>query len=497
MSLTRSFTVKTASNVWVALVGFLTSVMLNRSLGPHDYGMLVLAYAAAMFCWNFVDLGAGAALSRYLPQYLAQGDEQRAATLVRVGWQALWMGLAILGLALWILAEWLAVTIFRQPHLAPFLRLSVAYFASFSILNYGQQFLQAIQSWKAESWFGALYPTLYLAGCGLGGLLGPLSVGRVLAMNVIAALLTAGILWLSLERRKRRLLSGQILSNQRDVRQACSDIVHFGTPLLFNNLVFFVMVWADKVLMSRYRSLEELTYYYVGFAFFNALLVVSKTFYTVLLPYVSQISTEGIERTRAAFRILFFAFLQLALCLSLVTYATIGPIVNLCYGPSYHVAAVACQWLLVVFILRMLINAMGLFLLNAFGLGKTSALLSTVLIGSQVGLSLLWIPRYGWLGAVWANIAAYVLYGLAMALGVRAIRQLFSWELLLGAVGIGGFTVAVSAVAMWVAPAWQFWTIPLLVGGLGWVTLTPILRDRYQWKPAWSSWGPVLRFLRA
>ena len=416
MSLTRAFTVKILSNVWTVAVGFLTSVLLNRFLSPADYGTLVLAYAAAMFCWSFVDLGASATLSRYLPQYLQQhGCGTRAATLVRTGWHCVVIGIAGFGLGLWCSADWLAVAVFRQPQLTPWLRISIGYLAAFSVLNYMLQFLQARQSWRVESRLSALYPTLYLSGCLVARLCHSLSVASVLWINALSAGLAGGILWTWLEADERRLLWGSAQPPASELRQSRSSILHFGVPLLFNNLVFFLLTWADKILLGRYRSLEEVTYYYVGFSFFNALLVVSKTFYTVLLPSVSRLASADLETTRREFGRVFYGFLQGAVGLGLVTVVWIEPVILSCYGPAYRPAIEACRWLMIVFLLRTWINAMGLFLLNVFGLGKVSALLSVILASLQVGASVALVPVYGWQGAVWASIAAYGVYGLAMA----------------------------------------------------------------------------------
>ncbi len=494
MSLVKSFAIKVSSNVWTVAVGLLTSIVLNHRLGATDYGALLLSYAAAMFCWNFVDLGIGATLSRYLPAYAALKDSPRAAALVRVGWFCLVLSLSVLSGGLWLSAGWVAVVVFRQPQLAPFIQLSVAYLATFSILNYNLQFLQASQSWVLDSWLSALYPTIYLLGCVIvAGTTGHLGVRDVLMVNAVAGILTTGLLWAVIGSEQRRVLLGPVRLTRETLREARYVLVRFGIPMLLTNFMFFLMVWADKVLVSRYRSLTELTYYYVGFAFFNALLVVAKTFHTVLLPYISRVAAETPHRMQAVFHSVFSAFFHMALGISVITFVFIEPVVKVLYGPTYGLAAAACRWLMVVFVLRFLTNAMVLFLLNAFGLGKTSTLLSVVLITCQLGGDLLLVPRYGWVGAVWAGIAAYAVHGLLMALAVGPIRRLFSWRLLIQTCGVGAATIGCVVVAARALPSLQLVTVPLIVSVVSAWSLYPILQERYGWKPAWSP-GAVIRW---
>lgn len=494
MSLLRSFAVKAFSNSWTVVVGLLTSIVLTRSLGPNDYGALLLAYAATMFCWNFVDLGMGSTLSRYLPAYTAKGQMPQAAALVCIGWFWMLVGLVVFGLGLWNLAGWVAAEVFRQPHLVPFIQLSVAYLVGFSMFNYSVQFLQATQSWMLEGVISACYPTLYLLGCVTASMVGRASISSILLINASAGALTAALVWGRLDPAQRRFLLGAPRPTGKALREAGETLVRFGIPMLLSNLIFFLVMWADKILISRYHSLTELTYYYIGFAFFNALMVGGKSFYAVLLPYISRVAAATPERLPAVFHTVFLAFFQIAVGVSVMTYVYITLVVRQLYGPTYGLAATVCRWLLAVFILRFVTSAIGLFLLNAFGRCKTSSLLSVVLITCQVGGDLLLVPRYGWLGAVWAAIVAYAVYGALMALAVKPIRQLFSSRLLMQACSIGAVTVGGVALAAHLVPSLQLVTTPVIVLAVSLVVFYPLLQERYRWKPHGSSLA-VLRWL--
>lgn len=487
MNLVSSVVVKMVSTVWVTAVGLATSILLNRLLGPSDYGTLVLASAAAMGCWHFVDLGANATLSRYLPQHRANGRPELAAGLVRVGWGCLAAGLAAGGAGMWWLSDGLAAVVFRQPSLGPLIRTSLIYFAAFSVLTYVLQVLQAVQSWWRESLASALYPTLYLAGCAVAGARpAAFTVGRVLLINAAAALLTLAVVWGIAGGDERRALRGAGAAPRAAVRQARRHVAHFGAPLLANNLLFFMLMWADKLILGRSRSLHEVAFYYVGWSFLTALVTLTKACHTVLMPSISRVAAGGNARLQTAFRMLMFWFFEWSVGVSLVVFVLIEPLVKTLYGPAYEPASRACQWLLVVFVLRTWINTMGLFLHNAFGLGKTSVALSVLLVGCQVALSAWWVPGHGWHGAVWAHIVAYVVFGSAMAFGVPSMRRLWSWPLVLGCLGTAGGMIGAAAAVGMLLPSIRWATVPAVVAAVGWAVTYPMLRDRDRWQVAGS-----------
>jgi O-antigen/teichoic acid export membrane protein len=94
-----------------------------------------------------------------------------------------------------------------------------------------------------------------------------------------------------------------------------------------------------------------------------------------------------------------------------------GPLAQLIFGPTYRPAATQ---LLPVISLGVLLGGFKAFYADlAFQLAHRTGWLVRIALPSaalNIALNVLWIPRYGVLGAAWATVAAFAL-GLALSIG--------------------------------------------------------------------------------
>ncbi len=75
-----------SSNVVVAGLSFLINVILVRSLGAKDNGLIVLTISTASMISLFFDLRFGEAVIKYVGDYLSAGDKNRALGVIVIGY---------------------------------------------------------------------------------------------------------------------------------------------------------------------------------------------------------------------------------------------------------------------------------------------------------------------------------------------------------------------------------------------------------------------------
>ena len=59
------------------LIGFPLSVIIARSLGADEYGLLSLVAAVTGFFGMFIDLGTGTAMTKFLPEHIHRDEKDK------------------------------------------------------------------------------------------------------------------------------------------------------------------------------------------------------------------------------------------------------------------------------------------------------------------------------------------------------------------------------------------------------------------------------------
>ena len=164
----------------------------------------------------------------------------------------------------------------------------------------------------------------------------------------------------------------------------------------------------DVIILQFFRPLSQVGYYVIAQIIAELVIVLSRAFQTSLLPLISRF--EGQERqaltTTAAIRhhgILTFG--------AILFNAVFGTLVILFgYGPSFRGALVP----MLILLPGMWFLGTGMVVagdLRGRGRPALSSALGGLAVAVTVGLDLLLIPNHGAVGAAFASLAAYTVFG--------------------------------------------------------------------------------------
>jgi O-antigen/teichoic acid export membrane protein len=118
----KNFSISAAGSVASALLAFGRTVLLAKMLPVEGYGRILIVLDLFAFLILFLDLRIHDVLYRFYPAFEEQGRPQAVATLLAAGLLAcLGLGLVLSG-SLFLLAPWMASTIYDAPVLGPMLQ---------------------------------------------------------------------------------------------------------------------------------------------------------------------------------------------------------------------------------------------------------------------------------------------------------------------------------------------------------------------------------------
>jgi len=446
------------------LLQFATTVLLARGLGGEVYGQYIFV-VAYMFIFSFlVDLG----LERVIAREIARTPELTG--------ELLGTGFLIRGiLSLFVAAAAIAVaTILDLPSVTWWCILVSAVGLPLTVETLLRAFFQTR--------FEMHYPyMLTLPGGLLFVLLAMLVIwnGSSLAWIFVAGLVTGTIsiavmLWIALPKM-------QVVwrVNPALLRRLWRDAWELGAM----NFIWLVALRIDQLLLYWLRDPTELGYYSVAVKLTEALNLISESAMVTVFPLLASSELAAPQRFERIYRLTLRYLIALALPIGLLVTLEGERIIRIMFGESYLAGAPALTvlgwWVFFAYTGAVYAN-----LMIVRSQQRLIVLISLVALAINIGLNLLFIPRWGATGAALATFASstgsFLLFSIAPP--SRALMRVCWVESVrpLAAVAITAFIVAM-APGVWrslvVLPSYL--VLLFALGGVGredWAFVRRLLR---------------------
>lgn len=403
------------------------SLVVARLLDPAALGLYFLALTVASLLTVMALGGFGQMLLCYLARHLADRDGAALRGTLRFGLRAVAAASLLGGAALALVAPWVAEALLHNPQVAMPLKI-VALSVPFAALELAAlNATQAFKEMKYRMWVEAvLNPTLKIVltlafvrwGWGLNGALW-------------AHVASLGVCLLAAFWSLRRCLppDREVPPPQCQPRK----LFAYAAPLWGVNVLAMLIPQADLFVLAYFRPLEEVGLYSLCTRLVGVVVGVGSLAAVgqVFAPFASELHHLGQRERLGLFsKVATLWALQLFLPIFLVGTVGAGAILGI-FGDAYRPAAPALVLLLVGQLLFVLGGPAGELL--SMG-GKTRLLLldSCGVLVAQVVLGVLIIPRWGLMGAAFANGAALAGVKLVQALQAyhhQGIHPLSRWML--------------------------------------------------------------------
>lgn len=318
---------------------FLLTPFIVHQLGPNEYGLWVLAGSVVAFS-ALLELGIGAAVTKYVAEHLARDELRQAREIVATGlsiYAALGFVTVTLGLA----------TAMAFPHLfdlPPDERAEASWLVALMGLAAGVAIpsatgfavLQGLQRYDVQNLIGTAGTLLsamatvvvLLAG---GGLLAMVAVNVPVTMLTFAASMVA----------IRRLAPELGFSWRGARRSLVRQIISFSAALFVSRLAGHMKTKSDEIVIALFLPLSAVTPYALARRLTRVAVIAAGQFAKVLLPVASQLQAD---EDQAQLRELYLTASRVTLAILLPIAAVLvilaRPILVAWVGPMYADAAV-------------------------------------------------------------------------------------------------------------------------------------------------------------
>lgn len=379
------------SRILNLILGLASSIIIARSLGPEGKGIYTLALLLPSLIVTFTNLGIAPATVYYIGRGKYSLHEIFGNNVIL----SLVIGLVSIGLGLVIVFCFRSHVFFNVPH--RYLLLALVLIPLQLFFNYGNMVLlglhrikeyNAVSIIQTVSFLGFI--TIALLGVKIG------ITGAILAgafANLLVDLLI--FLW------GRRFI-GRIF--WRLNKAYVKDSVLYGIKAQLSNILSFLYLRLDMFLIGAIMSPVAVGYYSVAVGIAEKLWLISQSAGTILFPKVASEKDEKLckEFTPLVSRTAIFIT---ALC-ALGVFILSQWIIVLLFSESYLPAVRALQILLLGIVTTSGSIALGN---DLAGRGKPilNAYANGIAVLVNLGLNIIWIPRFGIEGAAWATSVSY------------------------------------------------------------------------------------------
>jgi O-antigen/teichoic acid export membrane protein len=406
--------------------------VLTRVLGKEAYGLFALAGTVISLLAMAANLGLPVSTVQFVAS--AAGTERWA----RVRW--------VLGAALRLVVvssiAWAAIVliaapagaraIFDKPQLAlPLMGLAVALplLGIHAVVASG---LQGLKEIRAKVILERIAHPVVFSVFLLGGFYFR-SIGYVLAAFVITSLVVAllGAAWLA--RRVRKLPASPPAADEDDAgggplpAGTVSELLRFSTPVLFLNLLNYLIFWSDVLVMGMFRASAEVGIYQVASRLGVAVNMPTEALNSSLAPSYAAAHGRG---DRAGLTRTFHTSTRWIFTLSALAFLGIafgGPAILRVFGSDF-VAGHAVVGLLAAGQLFSAACGTNGMLLTMTGRPHVNLANALLLGGLNLGLNLVLVPRYGGIGAAASAATSWALVNIARCVEIWFIFRLVPWD---------------------------------------------------------------------
>lgn len=446
--LSKDLAIYGISDVAVSVISFVLLPIYVVYLTPNDYGVLAQLGAVEVTAKVLFRCGLDGSFMRLYYDYDGEDDRRRLASTIFFFLLAVNAVLLTVGI---LAAPAIAERLFawthhvpaaeRQMHLRALQLVLVNTFAMgftffpFHLLRMEKRAVTFSALTLSRSVSTLLLRILFVMGLSYG-------VMGIVAADIIVTAIVLIVLMPSFARLIRGMFSWHVLR----------EALKFGLPRVPHAFAQQLMAVGDRFILTKFvRDLGEIGVYSMGASFALTQKLFLSAFESAWAPFYYATAREPDGRRIFAV-VTTYAFAVLAVMTAGLS-AIASDLLNLMVGEAYAPASRIIPWIALGVLLQ------GVYLLTSIGLNITRQtqyypVSTAAAAASSVLLNVVLIPRYGIVGAAWANAAAYAVQaGLAFRFSQRLYAVQYEWGRLARVTGAAvlSYLLAGQLPAM---PAW-------------------------------------------
>jgi len=406
---------KIAISALIVFLGMIVSKILTyiyrlivaRYLGPEEYGTLNLSLTILFVFLSIALIAHPSSIVRYVSFYKGKNEEEKIKGTITAGLKLNIITSVVIGIILFIGANYISINIFHTDKLIPLLKLFAFLVPVISLGNIFQASIEGFQKVKyttiirnfSESSIQTILTLVLL-------LLGLKIMGA--ALGYFVALTSSTILlFIILQKKVYPILNKKIKSFEN-----YKELINYSMPLLLLSIINIIIEKLDILSIGYFLNLEKVGLYNAALPLASLSQIIPVALTAIFMPVITELyAKNNIDKIKELYKKVsrWIFIVNIALVLMLIFFS--DAVLNIFFGPLYIQASQA-----------LIIIAIGYFVYYQtlgshyilYMLGKTRLLMLNAIIVALLNiiLNIILIPKFGIVGAATALAITYSLLGI-------------------------------------------------------------------------------------
>ncbi len=411
----------TISLVSIAL-GFFLRTFLARNLSVAEFGLIYSVLAFMGIFSLFRDMGLNQALIKYIPEFVVKNDMQSIKSSVVFVFLVQFCAAVLAMVPVFVFSEFLAQNFFKTQLSIPVLQFLALTFIASVLFHLMQAFFQGSQNMKFYA------------------VLEPARMAFVLATSVIFISLGMGVYGASIGYFIGIVLASFIggflalrtfpffSTKTRIDTKIAKHLFGFAFPVILAGVVSISTGYADTLLLTLFRTLEEVGYYQVAAPIADAAGLFVGAMSIVAFPMVSELwARKEKDAISGGVHIMMKAAILILAPVAAIIISSPDLIISILFTDKYLAGAAALQVLTLGVVFQSL-TIILFSLLKGIGMPMLATKSVAVLAVTDFVANLILIPPFGIMGAAFATAAAFTItFFVTLVMARRHIRITFPY----------------------------------------------------------------------
>jgi len=425
---------KIVHGVVIAMVGmflgivlqFITRLLIARYGLEVNYGIFSLALAVLTFGMMLASMGLHQGATRYIAYARSKNNAVEVRSVISISLLLVVAASVIIGLALFLSAEAVAVNIFHSRDLTTPLQIFAIGMPFFALINIFASLFRGFDRAEPQVYFqyvmlNTLF-VIFLLVVTFGGLPFVTVFYAYLAALVITC--TASVVYTV------KKLPEPIVFRAADVSTS-KQLLAFSLPLLGTAMLLTITLWTDTLMLGYFKTPDLVGLYSAAYPLAQFIAFPLSALMLIYIPVATTLFSQDLmAELRKNYVSLTKWLVSLTAPVFLVLCLFPEAVLSIFFGASYTDAALALRILSASFFL---VNIFGPGTATLIALGKPRFVMWVTLAGATVNvvLNIILIPPLGIVGAAIASAISFILGSVVVFLRLYSLCQIqpFRWNL--------------------------------------------------------------------
>lgn len=381
-------------------LGYFIRITLSRQLSLEEFGLFYAVFTFVSFFLVIRDFGTDYSLRKFIPEFLVNKQYGRIKSSVKFVLLINFVVTLVISLFFILFSDFLVKNYFGIADAKPMLFVLSAFFILYSLYGTFISVFFGFQKSRLYSLDIFLVNFFVLIGVFVFSKYGVLAPAIAYLISVTICLIFGVVMFLKIFSyfKYEDDFSGKLKKK----------LINYGFPLLLAAIGFTVIAQIDTLMLTSFRTLEEVGIYNVVLPTAMLLISLGSSLALVMLPFVSEYwASKKFEELSKIIKNIYKNIFVIVVPLSLIVFTFSDSILKYLFGEEFIVGSLSLQILsigMILFSVATINNS----IISA--VGRPRLVTKFVLIAAilNVFLNLALIPSFGINGAAIATSMAYL-----------------------------------------------------------------------------------------